>query len=86
MVLMWEVRAADGRLDELAEYADAHADPSAHIYRAGPPDPRLVLIDPSGRGLDVPDELVARPPHRWRFDEVARAAESQQSSADGGRD
>jgi hypothetical protein len=71
--LMWEVRAADGRLDELVAYADQHADPSALIFRAGEPDPRVVVIDPSGRGLpDVPGELVARPPHAWPFEPVAR--------------
>jgi hypothetical protein len=83
--LMWEVRAAEGRLDDLVAYADAHADPSATIYRAGPPDPRVVVIDPSGRGLpDVPPELVARPPHAWPFDQVARNAAAQHSSGRGG--
>jgi hypothetical protein len=38
-------------------------------------DPRVVVIDPSGRGLpDVPDELIARPPHAWPFTPVARTA------------
>ena len=39
-----------GRLDDLVAYVDAHADPSALIFRAGEPDPRVVVIDPSGRG------------------------------------
>ena len=73
MVLMWEVRAAEGRLDELVTYVDSRADPAAQLYRADGPDPRLVLIDPSGRGVDdVPPELVARAPHAWRFDAVER--------------
>ncbi|HZZ96560.1 MAG TPA: hypothetical protein VFE19_06085 [Jatrophihabitantaceae bacterium] len=71
--LMWEVRAAAGRLDELVAYADQHADPSALIFRAGESDPRVVVIDPSGQGLpDVPSELVARPPHAWPFAPVDR--------------
>lgn len=74
MTLMWEVRAADGRLDELVSTVDRLADRSAQIYRADGPDPRVVVIDPSDRGLQVPEELVARPPHVWRFDAVARRA------------
>jgi hypothetical protein len=72
--LMWEVRAADGRLDELLAYADADADPSAEIYAAADPDPRVVVLDPTGRGVvDVPPELVARAPHAWAFDRVDRS-------------
>jgi hypothetical protein len=71
--LMWEVRAAPGRLDELVAFVDAHADPTAQVYRADGPDPRVVVIDPSGHGVDgVPAELLARPPHRWLFEAVAR--------------
>jgi hypothetical protein len=74
---MWEARAAPGRLDDLVAFAQQHADPSAQLFRAdaGPADPdaRLVVIDPSGRGLpDVPAELIARPPHTWPFTPVAR--------------
>ncbi len=73
--LMWEVRAAAGRLDDLVAYADAHADPSALVFRSDDGEPRLVIIDPSGRGLDtVPDELIARAPHAWPFERVARVA------------
>jgi hypothetical protein len=69
---MWEVRGAEGRLDELVAYVCAHAAPEAQIYRADG-DPRVVLIDPSGHGVpDAPPELVARPPHEWRFEQVAR--------------
>ena len=72
-VLMWEVRAAAGRIDELVEYVCAHADPQAQVYRADDADPRVVVIDPSGRGVgDVPGELVARPGHQWSFEQVAR--------------
>ena len=70
---MWEVRAADGRLDELVAFVVSAADPSAQIYRADGPDPRVVVIDPSGHGLsDVPAGLAARPPHAWSFEPVPR--------------
>jgi hypothetical protein len=74
-VVMWEVRAAEGRLDDLVRHVDRHAPPDAQIYRADGPEPRVVVITPdpgSGRLLDVPDDLVARPPHSWRFDTVIR--------------
>ena len=73
MTLMWEVRAPDGRLDDLVAYVSAHADPSAQVLRSDGDDPRVVVIDPTGRGVpEVPAELVARPPHEWRFEPVAR--------------
>ena len=72
-VLMWEVRAAEGRLDDLVAFVAAAADPSAQVFRSDAPDPRVVVLDPSGHGLsDVPAELVARPPHAWTFEAVAR--------------
>ncbi|HZY76618.1 MAG TPA: hypothetical protein VFE40_09890 [Jatrophihabitantaceae bacterium] len=72
-VLIWEVRAADGRLDELVDHVRAHAAPDAQLFRADRGDPRVVVIDPSGRGVpDVPSELIARPPHEWWFETVAR--------------
>ena len=72
-VLMWEVRAAAGRLDELVEYVCAHADPRAQVYRADDVDPRVVLIDPTGQGIgDVPERLIARPGYTWHFEQVAR--------------
>ena len=74
-VLMWEVRAAEGQLDALVQYVLAHVDPSAQVYRSAAPDARVVVIDPSGRGVaDVPAELVARPPHAWQFEPVNRDA------------
>lgn len=75
MTLMWEVRAADGRLEDLVAYVSAHADPSAQLFRSDGADPRVVVIDPTGRGVpDVPAELVARPPHEWSFEPVARGS------------
>ncbi len=71
---MWEVRAAAGRLDELVAFVDAHAAAGAQIFRSDDPDPRVVVIDPSGRGVaDVPGELLARPPHAWSFQPVRRS-------------
>jgi hypothetical protein len=70
---MWAVRAAAGRLDELVALVNASADPSARIFSSAGADARVVVIDPSERGVpDVPAELVARPPHEWSFDEVIR--------------
>jgi hypothetical protein len=68
---MWEAKAAPGRADELLAHALRAADPSADVYRSG--DGRVVVIDPTGRGLlDVPAALLARPPHAWPFERVAR--------------
>lgn len=75
MTLMWEVRAADGRLDELVRLVEELADPAALVYRSAGSDgsdARVVVIDPTERGLEVPGELVARPPHVWLFDAVPR--------------
>jgi hypothetical protein len=75
MTLMWEVRAADGRVDELVHRVDEAADPSALVFRSAGPEPRVVVIDPTGRGVEgIADELVARPPHAWTFEPVARVA------------
>ncbi|MDT4924093.1 MAG: hypothetical protein QOG01_1806 [Pseudonocardiales bacterium] len=69
--LMWEVKAADGRIDELVAHVLDTADPAADVYRSA--DGRVVVIDSTGRGLpDVPAELVARPPHMWGFQPVPR--------------
>jgi hypothetical protein len=74
MTLMWEVRAAAGRLDELVAFIAEHADPTAQIYRADDADPRVVVIDPTGRGVpDAPADLMARAPHAWHFEQVPRS-------------
>lgn len=71
MTLMWEARANEGSVDQLVAYVTAHADPSADVYRSS--DARVVVIDPTGRGVrDVPAELMARPAHQWRFERVVR--------------
>ena len=72
-VLMWEVRAAAGRLEELLHYVFGHADPAAQVYRSSSGEPRVVVIDPTGRGIpDLPDGLAARAPHSWNFEPVPR--------------
>lgn len=69
--VMWEVRAAAGRTDELLAWVLEHAPGGADVYRSA--DQRVVVIDRSGAGLpEAPDELVDRPPHAWRFDPVPR--------------
>ena len=70
---MWEARAAAGRVEELLAHVLSLADPSASVYRGAGPEPRIVVIDPTGRGiLDVPAELISRPPHAWPFEVVER--------------
>jgi hypothetical protein len=69
--LMWEVRAADGRTDDLLTWVLAHADAAAEVYCSA--DGRVVVVDRNGTALpDVPPELVTRQPHAWRFEPVAR--------------
>jgi hypothetical protein len=71
--LLWEARAAPGRIEELLAFVLARADPGAQVYRADDPDPRVVVIDDSGRGLPAPPaELVTRAPHEWAFTAVPR--------------
>lgn len=70
---MWEVRAEPEQVEQLVAFARAHADPTASIYCADGPEPRVVVIDPSGGGLpELPPGLAARPPHVWTFTPVAR--------------
>ena len=71
MTVMWEVRAADGRAEDLTSWALAHAAPEAKVYRSA--DGRVVVIDETDAGLpDPPPDLVSRPPHTWRFTPVQR--------------
>jgi hypothetical protein len=72
-VLMWEARAAAGRLDELLHHVLGQADPAAEVYRSSAGEPRIVVIDPTGRGIpDLPAGLAARAPHSWSFEPVPR--------------
>ena len=71
MTTMWEVRALEGKLDELQAWVLAHADEHSQIYRS---DDRLVVIDPSGRAgarlAGLPVGLAARPAQAWDFEVV----------------
>lgn len=71
---MWEVRSADGRLDDLIEWVRARIPAHAQLYRSSHGDPRVVVIDPAGYVADLlgrpPAELVTRPPFSWDFEPV----------------
>lgn len=74
MTLMWEVRAAPGRLRDLVAFVSEHADASAQVYFADDADARVVLVDPTERGVpEPPADLVGRPPHQWHFELAQRA-------------
>jgi hypothetical protein len=76
--MMWEVRAADGRIGELVAWVEAVAVPEV-LGRAGcrqvdvfdASDDRVVVIarfeGPVGRLPEPPAELLRRAPHTWPF-------------------
>ena len=72
--VMWEIRAAEGRLDELLDWVLGRVDPSARIYRSNNGEPRAVVIDGTGQAgrqlANPPAELIARPGHAWQFSPV----------------
>lgn len=69
--VMWEAKAEPGQEEALLAFVLAEAPPSADVYRSR--DQRVVVIDPTGRGLpEPPAGLLARPAHVWRFDPVPR--------------
>ena len=69
--LMWEAKAADGRVDELLAWVLENAASDANVYRSA--DGRVVVIDAAGTDLpEPPTELLARPPHAWHFTPVPR--------------
>jgi hypothetical protein len=73
---MWEVRAADGRLDELVAWVSGRIAPSASLFASADGEPRVVVIDPTAEVVQalaqVPRDLVARPAHSWNFRPVPR--------------
>ncbi len=70
-VTMWEVRAADGRIEELLAWVLPRLAEVVQVYRGAD---RVVVIDPTGtageRLAGVPAELIARPAHAWDFEPV----------------
>jgi hypothetical protein len=74
--LMWEVRAAPGRLAELLAWIDREIVPATRnrrevsVYQAEA-DERAVVIarfdGEPGELPEPPDELVQRPVHQWPF-------------------
>lgn len=85
VALMWEARAAEGRGEELLEWARARAralaaEPVRREVLRAPQDRVLVLTwwdaeyDAELPELPEPDAgLLARPVHRWRFESVEGA-------------
>ena len=71
--VMWEVRAAPGRMAELLAWVERLPAPvggSADVYTAS--DDRVVVIlrspdGAAGRLPDPPSELLLRPAHQWPF-------------------
>ncbi|MCH6162112.1 hypothetical protein [Streptomyces marispadix] len=80
VALMWEAKAAAGRGEELLSWARARqldGPPQRRETYAAPGD-RVLVITWWAAGLsdelpelpDPPEELTARPVHRWRFEQV----------------
>ncbi|MBT2402433.1 hypothetical protein J7I97_25665 [Streptomyces sp. ISL-87] len=79
---MWEARAADGRGNELLEWARSQVlawEPvRREVFRA--PQDRVLVITwweaPEGVAADLPElpepapDLITRAVHRWRFESV----------------
>jgi len=77
-VTMWEVRAADGHLEQLLAWLLPRLAESAQVYRSAAGEPRVVVLDPTGevteRLAGVPAGLVARPAHAWQFEAVGNGS------------
>jgi hypothetical protein len=73
-VTMWEVRAADGQLEQLLAWLLPRLPPSAQVYRSAAGEPRVVVLDPTGevtdRAAGVPAGMITRPAHAWQFEAV----------------
>ncbi|MFJ9208206.1 hypothetical protein [Streptomyces sp. NPDC102264] len=82
VALMWEVKAAPGRGAELLEWARSRSRelPDAPLRREllRAPQDRVLVITWWDAPYDAelpelpspPPDLLARPPHRWRFESV----------------
>jgi hypothetical protein len=68
---MWEVRAVEGRVEDLLSWLAGRAPTGSQVYRSAAGQERVVVLDPTGTAArvlaDPPAELVARPPHAWDF-------------------
>jgi hypothetical protein len=77
-VTMWEVRAADGQLEQLLAWLLPRLAESAQVYRSAAGEPRVVVLDPTGevtgRLAGVPAALIARPAHAWQFEAVGNGS------------
>jgi hypothetical protein len=76
--MMWEVRAAPARSDDLIAWVDGTAVPELlargdclRVDVFGAADDRVVVIarfaNRAGRLPDPPADLLRRPPHSWTF-------------------
>ena len=81
-VTMWEVRAADGQLEQLLAWLLPRLPQGAQAYRSAAGEPRVVVLDPSGEVSDrlagVPAALIARPAHAWQFEPVGNGSAGPQ--------
>lgn len=66
---MWEAKAAEGRGDDLQAWVLEHA-PTGSVYRAGERVVLVVDLAAGGPPPEPPADLLARPPHAWRFTQV----------------
>ncbi|MFC4492653.1 hypothetical protein ACFPA8_00695 [Streptomyces ovatisporus] len=80
VALMWEAKAAEGRESDLLEWACAGGLEREPLRRENftAPGGRVLVITwwsadfsaPLPELPDPPEELTARPVHRWRFERV----------------
>lgn len=80
VALMWEAKAPEGRGPDLLAWARAWepAEPPLRRENFTAPGGRVLVITWWSAGLsanlpelpDPPEELTARPVHRWRFEQV----------------
>ena len=80
VALMWEAKAAEGRGPELLDWARGRELDASPLRREtfSAPGGRVLVITWWSAGFsaslpelpDPPEELTARPVHRWRFEQV----------------
>ena len=80
VALMWEAKAAEGRGPELLDWARAQELPKPPLRHENfsAPGGRVLVITWWSAAFsaslpelpDPPEELSARPVHRWRFEQV----------------